>query len=236
MDAREEHNFLRLIRSIPSLDRQREAALAQRWRQHGDRRAADELIRSSLKQVVPIAMRYRGSGEPLDDLVAEGALGLLHALNKFEPQRGNRFKTYAQYWIQAYLTRYVRRCRSIVSSPLHDDATLYARIMSMRRVFASTVEPESSDERIARTLGVSLERVRAIIQRFATSDVPIDAPHGVAGGLVSSLPEPDTEVEIKELRELLLEAMRRAELNQREWYMLEPVSYTHLTLPTNREG
>lgn len=221
MNAREEHNFLQQIRSIPSLDRQREADLAARWLEHGDRRAADELIRSSLKQVVPIAMRYRGSGEPLDDLVAEGSLGLMHALNKFDPGRGNRFKTYAQYWIQAYLTRYVRRCRSIVSTPLHDDATLYARIVSMRRFFAASSQPETCDERIAEALAVPLERVRSIAQRFGSCDVSFDAPQGCAAGLTSSFPKPDALVEVNELRQLLLKAMRAAKLEPREWHMLE---------------
>jgi RNA polymerase sigma-32 factor len=102
------------IRRLPILDRASEQALARRWRDKGDREAADRLIESGLRFVVQVALRYLRYGVPLADLVAEGNVGLLEALRRFDPARGVRFMTYAAFWIEAYVRAYARRHQSVV--------------------------------------------------------------------------------------------------------------------------
>ena len=96
------------------LDRHYEVALFERFRASGDARAADEIVRASLPSVVMIAQRYRRYGLREGELVAEGNFGLVRALTKFDPSRGNRFMTYATYWIRAYVIDYVIRSWSLV--------------------------------------------------------------------------------------------------------------------------
>jgi RNA polymerase sigma-32 factor len=87
--------YLAEIRKFPILRPEREMAYARRWREHGDREAAYHLVTSHLRLVAKIAMRYRGYGLPIADIISEGNLGLMHAVKRFEPQRGFRLATYA---------------------------------------------------------------------------------------------------------------------------------------------
>ena len=80
-----------------------EMALALRWKEHRDRAAGDALARANLRHVVAVAMKYRRYGVPVSELIAEGNFGVVHALGKFEPERGIRFVTYAAHWVRAYI-------------------------------------------------------------------------------------------------------------------------------------
>src|SRR5262249_15412433 len=88
--------------------------LAKRWREDGDRDAAHQLITSHLRLVAKIARGYRGYGLPLADLISEGHVGLLQAVERFEPERGFRFSTYAVWWIKAAIQEYILRSWSLV--------------------------------------------------------------------------------------------------------------------------
>src|ERR1700756_3378081 len=92
-------SYLRDIRRFAMLEKDQEYALATRWRNHGDRDAANQLVGSHLRLAVKIAMGYRGYGLPVSEIISEGNVGLLLALNRFEPERGFRFATYAMWWI-----------------------------------------------------------------------------------------------------------------------------------------
>jgi RNA polymerase sigma-32 factor len=102
------------IRCIPLLDAQEEAMLATRWRQHGDRAAADRLVTSHLRLVAKIAWGYRGYGLPISDLISEGTLGMLKAVKRFDPERGFRLASFATWWIRAQIQDYVLRSWSLV--------------------------------------------------------------------------------------------------------------------------
>lgn len=112
MRSRTEFDDLKLvikqIRANPPFDRETELAVARRARL-GDRRAREQLAAHNLGLVVAIAARFRGRGFRLEDLVQEGSCGLVKAIEHFEPDRGNRFSTYALWWIRAYITRALRR-------------------------------------------------------------------------------------------------------------------------------
>ena len=96
------------------LDPQEEYMLARRWREAGDRDAAHRLIISHLRLVAKIARGYRGYGLPIADLISEGHVGLMQAVERFEPERGFRFSTYAVWWIKAAIQGYILRSWSLV--------------------------------------------------------------------------------------------------------------------------
>ena len=96
------------------LEADEERELALRWRELGDRKAADELVTKHLRLAAKLARRYKGYGLPLADLVAEANLGLVIAVTRFEPNRGARFSTYALCWMKATILDYVLRSWSVV--------------------------------------------------------------------------------------------------------------------------
>jgi RNA polymerase sigma-32 factor len=96
------------------LEPQEEYMLAKRWREDGDRDAAHRLVTGHLRLVAKIARGYRGYGLPIADLISEGHIGLLQAVERFEPERGFRFSTYAVWWIKAAIQEYILRSWSLV--------------------------------------------------------------------------------------------------------------------------
>ena len=91
--------YLDEIRRFPMLEPNQEFMLAKRWREHGDRDAAHQLVTSHLRLVAKIAMGYRGYGLPIGEVVSEGNVGLMQAVKRFEPDKGFRLATYAMWWI-----------------------------------------------------------------------------------------------------------------------------------------
>jgi len=106
--------YMAETRKYALLDADAELQLAKRWQQTRDPKAAGQLVGSHLRLVVKIARSYLGYGQPLSDLISEGNLGLMHALRRFDPDRGVRFSTYAILWIRAHLQDYVMRSSSMV--------------------------------------------------------------------------------------------------------------------------
>ena len=107
-------HYLEEIRRFPMLDRQEEYMLAKRWREDGDRNAAHKLVTSHLRLVAKIAKGYRGYGLPIADVISEGHVGLMQAVERFEPEKGFRFTTYAVWWIKAAIQEYILRSWSLV--------------------------------------------------------------------------------------------------------------------------
>src|ERR1700680_3839121 len=106
--------YLKEIRPFPMLEPQDEYMLAKRWREHGDHDAAHKLVTSLLRLVAKIAMGFRGYGLPMSDVISEGNVGLMQALERFEPEKGFRFSTYATWWIRASIQEYILRSWSLV--------------------------------------------------------------------------------------------------------------------------
>jgi len=107
-------SYINEIMRIPLLDAQQEYMLATRWLKHCDDKAAHQLVASHLRLVAKIAMKYRGYGLPLCDIVSEGNIGLMHAVRRFDPHRGIRLATYALWWIRAGIQQYILRSWSLV--------------------------------------------------------------------------------------------------------------------------
>src|SRR5271165_442113 len=106
--------YLQEIRRFPMLEPQEEYLLAKRWREHGDREAAHRLVTSHLRLVVKIAMGYRGYGLPASELISEGNVGMMQAVERYDPARGFRLATYAAWWIRAAIQEYVLHSWSLV--------------------------------------------------------------------------------------------------------------------------
>jgi len=102
------------MRRFPMLEPQEEYMLAKRWCEHGDRDAAHRLVTSHLRLVVKIANSYRGYGLPIAEVISEGNVGLVRAVNRFEPEKGFRLSTYAVWWIKAAIQEYTLRSWSLV--------------------------------------------------------------------------------------------------------------------------
>ena len=105
-------HYLEEIRRFPMLERQEEYKLAKRWREHGDRDAAHKLVTSHLRLVTRIARDYRGYGLAISEAISEGNVGLMQAVERFEPEKGFRFATYAVWWIKAAIQEYLLRSRT----------------------------------------------------------------------------------------------------------------------------
>lgn len=211
------------------LDRHYEVALFERFRASGDARAADEIVRASLPSVVMIAQRYRRYGLREGELVAEGNFGLVRALTKFDPSRGNRFMTYATYWIRAYVIDYVIRSWSLVgggSGALR--SRLFFKLRRERaRVSSLLGEGEQAERALAERVGVTPAELVPMLRRLEVRDVSLDLPSTEgAATLAERLPAPgDVEVDIAERESL--ERMREpihtavSSLDERERYIVE---------------
>src|SRR3979411_2007684 len=171
--------YLSDIRRFAMLERDQEYNLAKRWRDHGDRKAADQLITSHLRLAAKIAMGYRGYGLPVSEIVSEGNVGLMHALNRFEPEMGFRFATYAIWWIRASIQDYILRSWSLVKiGTTANQKRLFFKLRSAKSKIAAF---ESGDLRpdqvalIANSLNVTNQDVVDMNRRLG-GDKSINAP------------------------------------------------------------
>jgi RNA polymerase sigma-32 factor len=171
--------LVRAARSAPILEAAHEVKLAQRWRDRREGRAIDELVQSHLRLVIKLAVRYRSFGLPLSDLVQEGAVGLMQAADRFDPERGVRFSTYAAWWIKAAIQDYVLKNWSIVR--LGTTSSQKSLFLNLRRLRARMGESDRdlSPEMVAELVaahGVSARSVGLTDARIRARDVSLDAP------------------------------------------------------------
>src|SRR5712672_1139671 len=106
--------YLQEIRKFPMLEPDEEYMLAKRWKEREDPDAAHRLVTSHLRLVAKIAIGYRGYGLPLSELISEGSVGMMRAVERFDPDRGFRLATYALWWIRAAMQEYILRSWSLV--------------------------------------------------------------------------------------------------------------------------
>ncbi|MCA2978966.1 MAG: sigma-70 family RNA polymerase sigma factor [Myxococcaceae bacterium] len=160
----------------PQLTEEQERSLAKRWLEQKDRKAAEALVEAHLPLVVHLANRLRGYGVAKDELVAEGNVGLLRAVEKFD-LRGVRFKTYATYWIRAHMLAYAMRSNSIVTVATGAlGAKFFFKLRSARAKAEALLGPghEGIDALLAKQFGVGEEVIRQHSARLASSDLSLD--------------------------------------------------------------
>jgi RNA polymerase sigma-32 factor len=155
--------YLEEIRRFPMLEPQEEYMLAKSRREHGDRGAADRLVTSHLRLVAKIAMRYRGYGLPISEVISEGNVGLMQAVKRFEPDKGFRLATYAMWWIKAAIQEYILRSWSLVK--IGTTANQKKLFFNLRKAKSRISALEEGDLRpdqvqiIAKRLGVTEQDV-----------------------------------------------------------------------------
>jgi RNA polymerase sigma factor (sigma-70 family) len=167
--------YLREIARIPLLSREQEMELARRVRA-GDTAAKQQLIEANLRLVVQIARRYLNRGLPLPDLIEEGNLGLLRAVEKFEPGRGTRFATYATWWIRQAVARALANQARTIRLPVHVEMLLgrYKREhQRLTQLFGRT--PTAAE--LARALGTSEAQIEEL-EELRLQPISLDAPVG----------------------------------------------------------
>jgi RNA polymerase sigma-32 factor len=227
------NRYLAEIKKFPILTPEEEYMLAKRWTEHQDTEAAAKLVNSHLRLVAKIAMGYRGYGLPVSELIAEGNIGLMQGVKKFEPERGFRLATYAMWWIRASIQEFILRSWSLVKmGTTAAQKKLFFNLRRMKNRIEAFEEGDLKPEdvrQIATDLGVSEEDVVSMNRRMAMGgdtslNVPLrdDSEGTWQDFLVDSEPLQDERVaEAEESRmrhELLQEAMQA--LNDRERHIL----------------
>src|SRR5712691_11179694 len=157
------NGYLADIRRFEMLERNQEYELAKRWREHADRDAANQLVTSHLRLAAKVATSYRGYGLPVSEIISEGNVGLMQAVNRFEPERGFRFATYAIWWIKASIQDYILRSWSLVKiGTTANQKKLFFKLRSAKAKIAALDHTDLRPEQvtaIATTLGVKDQEV-----------------------------------------------------------------------------
>jgi RNA polymerase sigma-32 factor len=177
--------YLQEIRTFPLLSEEEEYMLAKRFHEHGDVSAAHRLVTSHLRLVAKIAGQYRGYGLPASELIAEGNIGLMQAVRKFDPEKGFRLTTYAIWWIKASIQEYILRSWSLVK--IGSNAAqkklffglrkLKNRMRSAEQSTSSVLTPAEVKE-ISQKMGVNEEDVVDMDTRMSAHDQHLNSKVG----------------------------------------------------------
>ena len=224
--------YLQEIRKFPMLEANEEFMLAKRWREHKDPEAAHRLVTSHLRLVAKIAMGYRGYGLPINELIAEGNVGMMQAVKRFDPDRGFRLATYAMWWIRAAIQEYILHSWSLVK--IGTTAAQKKLFFNLRRVKGQIKAIEEGDlspeqvKTISDRLAVPEEDVVTMNRRLAAPDNSLNAPVRAEGEgewqdwLVDDTPTQETRLaeneELSARQKLLGKALDG--LNDRERHIL----------------
>jgi RNA polymerase sigma-32 factor len=156
-------HYFAQIRRFPMLERQEEYVLAKRWREHGDRDAAHKLVTSHLRLVTKIAREYRGYDLPISEVISEGNIGLLQAVERFEPEKGFRLATYATWWIKAAIQEYILRSWSLVK--MGTTANQKKLFFNLRKAKSKISNLDDGDMR--------LDQVKIIAKRIGVTETDV---------------------------------------------------------------
>ena len=171
--------YLHKIQKFPLLTQEEEKEYAIRFAETGDKEAAKMLIQSHLRLVAKMAGKYRNYGLPMTDLVAEGNLGLIHAVKKFDPHKGFRFSTYAMWWIRAFLQDYILRSWSLVKiGTTAAQKKLFFNLHKIKKKLGihtseNAIPPEQITQ-IADNLNVSPKEVVEMDSRLSQGDTSLN--------------------------------------------------------------
>ncbi len=217
--------YMEQIRQFPMLEPDEEYMLARAFAERGDVASAHKLVTSHLRLVAKIAMGYRGYGLPIADLISEGNLGMMHAVKKFDPERGFRLATYAMWWIKASMQEYVLRSWSLVK--IGTTASQKKLFFNLRRLKGKIGAIDSGDlhpdqvTHIADELNVPETDVISMNQRMAGGDRSLNVTVGGVDSDGSSEWQDWLEDDTDDQETLFAE---REEFSARQKLMLEAMS------------
>ena len=178
-------HYMEQIKRFPLLTAKQEYDYGKRWQDHQDKKAAHQLITSHLRLVAKIAMGYRGYGLPVNDLIAEGNIGLMQAVRKFDPERGFRLSTYAMWWIKAAIQEYILHSWSLVKiGTTAAQKKLFFSLRKMKSKLDAYGEGDLSPEHtraIAEGLSVNEKEVTDMNRRLSGGDSSLNATLAVEG-------------------------------------------------------
>jgi RNA polymerase sigma-32 factor len=224
--------YLGEINQYPLVTQDEEQRLARRFLK-GDLRAGHTLVTSNLRFVVKVSYEYRSYGIKISDLIQEGNIGLMKAVQKFDPDKGIRLISYAVWWIRAYIQNYILKSWSLVKlGTTQAQRKLFFALARTRRELEKYggAEGRAADaEQIARRLNVKAGEVREMEQRMGGRDLSLDAPMGEDGGnthvdfVVSGAIGQDDEFADKEEAGIINERVKFAlgRLDPRERFIIE---------------
>ena len=233
-----DRRFIRTAMKAPLLEADRELNLARAWHEHQDEDALHELTSAYMRLVIAMAAKFRVYGLPMGDLVQEGNVGLMQAAQRFDPERGVRFSTYASWWIRSSIQDYILRNWSIVRTGT--TAAQKSLFFNLRRLRAlindggrASMTPEGRDF-IADKLRVPLRDVEAMESRLSASDRSLNATvPGAEGGegasmewqdmLADDRPDPEDQTRESHDAEVRRRWLARAleTLNERELFIIK---------------
>ena len=173
-------SYMRQIKKFPLLEIKNEYMLAKAWKDQGDVKAAHKLVTSHLRLVAKIASGYRGYGLPLSDLISEGNIGMMHAVKRFEPDKGFRLATYAMWWIKASIQEYILRSWSLVK--IGTTAAQKKLFFNLKKIKSKISALDESDltpeqvDKISTELSVPKKEVISMNRRISGSDYSLNAP------------------------------------------------------------
>ena len=222
--------YLREINAIPILKEAEEYTLAKSWIKNNDMRAAHKLVTAHLRLVAKIAAGYRGYGLPYEELVSEGTIGMMHAVKRFDPDRGSRLSTYASWWIKASIQEYVLRNWSLVKiGTTRSQKKLFFNLRSSKENMGAISSGDLKQEhlkQISCDLNVPQKDVQMMNRRMiGNGDLSLNSTINNNGEerqwqdcLKSNTPTPETQIverqEIQVRRKMLADAFKH--LNPRE--------------------
>jgi RNA polymerase sigma-32 factor len=223
--------YLSEINQYALLTAEEEQRLARRF-QKGDLQAGHRLVTSNLRFVVKVSYEYRSYGIKMSDLIQEGNIGLMKAVQKFDPDKGIRLISYAVWWIRAYIQNYILKSWSLVKlGTTQAQRKLFFSLARTRRELEKLGEGDAvvDAEDIAKKLHVKATEVREMEQRMGGRDLSLDAPMGEDGGnshvdfVVSQSVSQDDEFADKEEAGLINERVKVAlqRLDPRERYIIQ---------------
>lgn len=211
-------NYLNRLTQAPLLRADEEVALT-RAAQAGDGKARQRLIESNMRLVINIAKAYRSKAIPLEDLIQEGAIGLMHAVERFDPDKGFRFSTYATHWIRQSIGRALDNKAKAIRIPAHIAQSI-RKIERVRAQLVRELGTEPTPEQLAAALGISPKRLQALMQasqEMLSLDMKVgDSENTTLGNLLRDDNQVNPEAEcisgevMQELQHILME------LNERE--------------------
>ena len=178
--------YLKKIGRGRLLTHQEEISLSRRARA-GDQRARKKLIERNLRLVISVAKRYRGMGLPFEDLIQEGNLGLVRAVEKFDPERGHRFSTYVTWWIRQAIGRAISDKSRTIRVPVHAGEKIRKTTRTSNELSAE-LGREPTDEEVAQRLGWKLDEVREAKEAILDATTSLNGPLG-SGDEASELGE-----------------------------------------------